>query len=101
MMSIEELAQVMEIADVVGIRFAELISWYMSQTRPNVFIPIAWVHELFDFALDNNLRIIWSDWKLGNDVEAWTNSILEGYEDKKEAVITLSDFTPNWSVIAE
>ena len=82
MMSLEELEQVMEIADVEGIRFAELISWYMNQTYPNVSIPTVWVHQLFDLAIDNNLRIIWSDWKLGYDVEEWTNSTLSGYEDK-------------------
>ena len=82
MMNITELKQVMAVANVTAIRFPELISWLMNQTSPNVFIPTAWVHDIFDFAISNNLRIIWSEWKLGNNVEALTNSILAGYEEK-------------------
>ena len=82
MMSLEELKQVMEVANVKAIVFPELISWYMNQTNSNAAIPINWIQSLFDFAIRSNLRIIWSEWKLGNDVEALTNSTLAGYEDK-------------------
>jgi len=84
-LSIRELEQIMSVADVRAIRFPEVISWYMrandTNTEPVPF-PIEWIHEMLDFALSKGLRIYWSEWKLGNDIEKITNETLAGYEDK-------------------
>jgi len=83
MLSLGDLEQIMAIVNVTAIRFPEVLSWYMNinSTTP-MPVPVAWVHNMFDFAMSHNLKIYWSDWKLGNDLEALTNKTLAGYEDK-------------------
>lgn len=83
MLSIGDLEQIMSVANVTAIRFPEVVSWYMNinYTTP-IAVPEAWIHSMFDFALSHDLKVYWSEWKLGNDVEALTNSVLAGYEDK-------------------
>jgi len=83
MLSTADLKQIMSVANVTAIRFPEVLSWYMraNETHP-VNIPIAWIHDMFDFAISKNLKIYWSEWKLGNDIETLTNVTLAGYEDK-------------------
>ncbi len=82
-LSIGDLEQIMAVANVTAIRFPEVLSWYMNinYTTP-MPVPDAWIHGLFDFAISHDLKVYWSDWKLGSDVEALTNKILAGYEDK-------------------
>jgi len=79
MLSIEDLEQIMAVANVTAIRIPELVSWYMAA---NEAPPTAWVHNIFDFASAHGLKIYWSEWKLGSDVEERTNTTLAGYEAK-------------------
>jgi hypothetical protein len=85
MLTIADLEQIMSVANVTAIRFPEVISWYMSANEtspvdfPNMYV---WVHDMMDFALNKNLKIYWSEWKLGDDIEELTNETLAGYEDK-------------------
>ena len=79
MMNITELEQIMAVANVTGIRFTEVESWFMDRDQP---APINWVRCWFDYALQHNLTIYWSDWKLGTDVDFRTRPVLAGYEDK-------------------
>lgn len=83
MLSIADLEQIMSVAHMTAIRFPEVISWYMNanETSP-VNVPIEWIHDIIDFALSKNLKIYWSEWKLGKDIEVLTNATLAGYEDK-------------------
>lgn len=81
MLSLEELEQIMEVTNVMGIRFPEVTSWKMNATAPDI-VSTAWIHSMFDFAISRNLTIFWSEWKLGSDVDALTKPILAGYEDK-------------------
>jgi hypothetical protein len=83
MLSIEDLEQIMAVANITAIRFPEVLSWYMNinYTTP-MAVPLPWLHNMFDFATSHDLKIYWSEWKLGNDIEALTNDILAGYEDQ-------------------
>jgi hypothetical protein len=83
MLNEADLEKIMTVADVKAVRFPEVISWYMqaNRTRPVPF-PIEWIHKMLDFALSKGLRIYWSEWKLGTDIEKITNETLAGYEDK-------------------
>lgn len=83
MLTIEDLEQIMAVANVTAIRFPELLSWYMNINNTNpMAVPEDWVHSIFDFAIAHGLKIYWSEWKLGTDVEKLANSTLAGYEDK-------------------
>lgn len=83
MLSIANLEKIMSVANVTAIRFPEVISWYMKANETRlVTVPIAWIQDMFDFAIRNNLKIYWSEWKLGNDIEVLTNATLAGYEYK-------------------
>jgi hypothetical protein len=83
-LNIRDLEQIMSVADVRAIRFPEVISWYMlandTNTEPLPF-PKEWIHEMLDFALSKGLKIYWSEWKLGTDIEEITKETLAGYED--------------------
>lgn len=82
MRSIKELEQIMEVADVKAIRFPEVISWYMATNETRLPIETTnWIHQMFDFALDRSLRVYWSEWKLGDDIEKITKEVLAGYEE--------------------
>lgn len=83
MLNEAELERIMNSADVKAVRFPEVISWYMqaNRTRPIPF-PKEWIHRMLDFALSKGLRVYWSEWKLGTDIEEITNETLAGYEDK-------------------
>jgi hypothetical protein len=77
-LSIEDLEQIMAVANVTAVRIPELVSWYMRANEP---IPATWIHDIFNFAIARGLKIYWSEWKLGTDLETLTNTTLAGYED--------------------
>jgi hypothetical protein len=54
----------------------------MGRNITNPVAWIGWVQSTFDFALSHGLKIYWSDWKLGPDIDELTNATLAGYEDK-------------------
>jgi hypothetical protein len=81
-LEIEDLEKIMNVTNVKAIRFAEVISWHMGKNQTRLSNETtAWIHRMFDFALSKGLRIYWSEWKLGTDIEKITKETLAGYED--------------------
>ena len=81
MLSTADIEQIMKVANVTTIRIPELISWYMGHNMTNPAAWTDWVQDTIDFALNHNLRIYWSEWKTGSDIEELTSITLAGYED--------------------
>ena len=77
-LTIEEIKQAMAVSDVQMVRFAEMISWYMNA---NITFPIDKVRDTLDFCRSNNLKVLWSEWKISYDVYPKLNDTISGFED--------------------
>lgn len=79
----EEIEQAMAVSDVGMVRFAEMISWYMAvnEKLPNVTYPIDEVRSVLEFCRSNNLKVIWSEWKISYNVLPFLNRTISGFED--------------------
>ena len=73
-----EIEQAMAASDVQMVRFAELIGWYMNA---NITFPIAEVRNTLEFCRSNNLKVLWSEWKISYDVLPLLNSTISGFKD--------------------
>ena len=78
-LSISEIKQAMAVADVQMVRFVEIISWYMA--HPDLPYPKEDVRGILEFCKNNNLQVVWSEWKISDDVWESLNSTIAGYED--------------------
>ena len=79
MLGISEIQQAKNVADVRMVRFVEMISWYMA--HPDLQYPREDVRAILQFCKNNNLKVVWSEWKISDDVWASLNSTIAGYED--------------------
>jgi hypothetical protein len=82
-LSIAEIEQAMAVADVKMIRFAEMISFYLELSRmdPTEAFPLDEVRDILEFCRIQNLKVLWSEWKISDDVSPLLNSTIYGYED--------------------
>jgi len=78
MLSASEIQQALAACDVRMIRIAEIISWYM---KYNQTFPIDYVKGILSFCRNNNLKVLWSEWKISDDVLPTLKSSIAGYED--------------------
>jgi len=88
MLSTEQIAEALDIANVKYIRFAEVSSWHIEN---NLSFPTDYVREVLEFCKSNNLQVFWTEWK--NDfpdenVETFTaiKTYIQGYDD----IVTVS-----------
>ncbi len=77
-LTVSEIQQAMSKCDVKMIRFSEIISWYMGQ---NQTFPIDYVRNMLSFARQHNMKVLWSEWKIGDDVIQPLRSYIAGYEN--------------------
>ena len=82
-LTIAEIEQALEVSDVRMVRFAEMVSWYVnaSNALPNVDFPIDEVRDILEFCRSKNLKVLWNEWKISDDVLLRLNSTLDGFED--------------------
>ncbi len=78
MLTVAEIQQALSAFDVRMIRLAEMISWYMEQ---NQTFPIAYVSSVLDFCRQYNVEVLWSEWKVGDDVIPKLQDYIAGFED--------------------
>ncbi len=88
MLTVDQITQATEIANVKCLRFAEVISWHLENNLP---FPTDYVSTILEFCRTNNLKVFWTEWK--NDfpdknVETFTaiKTYIQGYED----IVTVS-----------
>ncbi len=77
-LTVSEIQQAMFACNVKAVRLAEIISWYMDN---NQTFPTDYVKGILSFCRSNNLRVIWSEWKIGDNVIQPLQAYIEGYED--------------------
>jgi len=77
-LDITQLSQAVQTLNVKMLRIAEIQSFYMNISQP---LPVEWIKEVLYFARANNLRVVWSEWKLGDDVYPNITRAIEGFED--------------------
>ncbi len=90
-LGIEEIEEAMAVCDVRMVRFAELISWYMSNAPQDLLSVINETRNILEFCRSKNLKVLWNEWKISYNVLPFLNSILSGYED----IVTLMYQTNN------
>ncbi len=107
MLTIAQIQQAMSTFDVRMIRIAEMVSWYI---EANQTFPADYVKSLLNFARENGLRVLWSEWKVGADVFLQVKNYTSGYEDivtvafqtnsgdlePAEGFDLVSNMFPNW-----
>ena len=80
-LTIAEIEEAMAVSDVRMVRFAEVISWYMSIAPQNATPPIDEIRGVLEFCRSKNLKVLWNEWKISFDVLPWLNRTLSGFED--------------------
>ena len=60
------------------VMFDELISWHLANNRT---IPIDNIRSILAFCRSNNLRVMWSEWQVGEEVFLPLRECIAGYED--------------------
>ncbi len=89
-LTIAEIEQAMAVSDVRMVRFAEMISWYMNSSR-SIFDAIDDARSVLEFCRSKNLKVLWNEWKISDDVLPFLNDTLFGFED----IVTLGYQTNN------
>ena len=77
-LNVTEIQQAIDVADVRMIRFSEMVSWYIEN---NQTLPTDQVKEILDFCRSKNLKVIWSEWKISDDVWKNVTEAFAGYDD--------------------
>lgn len=77
-LTVAEIQQAMSACDARMIRLAEMISWYMEQ---NQTFPIEYIRSVLNFCRQHNVEVLWSEWKIGNDVTPKLQEYIAGFED--------------------
>lgn len=78
MLNVTEIQQAMLACNVKMIRLAEMVSWHKEN---NQTFPANYVRGILSFCKSNNLTVLWSEWKIGEDVLPTLKSSISGYED--------------------
>jgi hypothetical protein len=79
----EEIEEAMAVSNVRMVRFAEMISWYMeaNETQTNITFPLDEVRNILEFCKSKNIKVLWSEWKISDNVLPLLKDIIDGYED--------------------
>jgi hypothetical protein len=77
MLNVTDIKQAMLACNVRMIRIAEVISWYMNV---NQTYPMDYIRGILDFCKNNNLTVVWSEWKISDNVRPFLQSSIAGYE---------------------
>ncbi|HEX9262098.1 MAG TPA: hypothetical protein VF893_06175 [Candidatus Bathyarchaeia archaeon] len=78
MLNSTQIQQAMSSCDVQAIRIAEIVSWYI---EANQSFPVDYVKGILSFARENGLWVLWSEWKVGDDVFLQVENYISGFED--------------------
>jgi hypothetical protein len=87
-MTLEQLAQVVDVCGVRMVRLHELVSWSMAQ---NVSLPVESIRGILSFCRAHGIGVFWNEWKNTEQVWKQIAACIVGYED----VVTVSYGTNN------
>lgn len=60
MLTIDQITQAMNLANVKYLRFSEVISWHIENKQT---FPTNYVNDVLEFCKTNNLQLFWTEWK--------------------------------------
>ena len=78
MLNVSQILEAMTWCDVRALRIAEMVSWYIEQ---NQTFPTDYINDILSFADANDLWILWSEWKVGDNVFEKVRNYTDGFED--------------------
>ena len=64
--------------DVRELRIGEIVSWHIEHGLP---FPVDWIRSVLSLARLADLRVVWSEWKVGDHVFHQVNTYIDGFED--------------------
>jgi hypothetical protein len=95
MLTIDEIAQVIQICDVKYIRITEVISHFDEIAQP---FPIEYVHNIFDIAKQNGIPVVWTEWniytfpKMAEYIIGYEDTVLACFETNSNQVEPIEGF---------
>jgi uncharacterized coiled-coil protein SlyX len=82
-LTIDQISEAMVTCDVRWLRLAEMVSWYMEHQQP---FPTEYVTSILNFCRQHNLKLFWTEWKIGDNVFQKIQTYIAGFED----IVTIS-----------
>ena len=77
-LAVAEIWDAVSALDVRELRIGEIVSWHIEHGLP---FPVDWVRGVLNFARLADLRVVWSEWKVGDHVFHQVNTYIDGFED--------------------
>jgi hypothetical protein len=74
----DQILDAIEVCEVRWVRISEVVSWYIEH---NSTFPIDYVRSILSFCRENNLKVQWNEWKVGDNVFQKIQSYIVGFED--------------------
>lgn len=87
-LDVTQISQACQTLNVKYLRLVEPISYYMGL---NQSFPVEWANEILYFAKVNNVKVLWSEWKIGNDVYPNFTRYIKGFEDIVTVIYQTND----------
>ena len=106
-LTVTEILDAASALDVRELRIGEIVSWHIEHGLP---FPVDWVRGVLSFARLADLRVVWSEWKVGDNVFRQVKNYINGFEDvvtvafqtnsgdlePAEGFKLVSDLFPHW-----
>lgn len=83
MLSTDDIMAVMAVCDVEWLRFAEVVAWHIDRNLP---FPTEYVTTILNFCREHNLKLFWTEYKVGDNVFQKIQTYITGFED----IVTVS-----------
>jgi len=77
-LAVAEIWDAVSALDVRELRIGEIVSWHIEHGLP---FPVDWVRGVLSFARLADLRVVWSEWKVGDNVFRQVSTYIDGFED--------------------
>jgi len=87
-LDITQISQACQTLNVKYLRFVEPISYYMGL---NQSFPESWANEILYYARANNIKVLWSEWKIGYDVHPNFTQYIKDFEDMVNVIYQTND----------
>ena len=87
-LDITQISQACQTLNVKYLRFVEPISYSMGL---NQSFPVEWANEILFYAKANNIKVLWSEWKIGNDVYPNFTQYIKDFKDIVTVVYQTND----------
>ena len=77
-LDVAQISDAVASLDVRELRIGEIVSWHIEHGLP---FPVDWVRGVLSFARLVDLKVVWSEWKVGDNVFRQVKDYTDGFED--------------------